>query len=77
MSKPLVILFIIIGVVFLVIAGFYFVTPANHLPSFMPGFDASLSKTHYKHGIGALVIAAAAFIFAWFQSGKKSSAEKK
>jgi hypothetical protein len=35
----------------------------------MPGFDASMTKTHFKHGIGAVVLGLAAFAFAWFQSG--------
>ncbi len=73
MNKPLIILAVVVGIIFLGIAGIYFVTPANHLPHFFPGFDSTLTKTHYKHGIGALVIAIAAFIFAWFQSGKKKT----
>jgi hypothetical protein len=35
----------------------------------MPGFDPTMTKTHLKHGIGALLLGLAAFVFAWFQSG--------
>lgn len=71
--KPLVILAGIVGIIFLILAAVYFSTPANSLPSFLPGFDASLTKIHYKHGIGLLLLALASFAFAWFKSGKKSS----
>lgn len=76
MNKGLVVVSVLVGIVFLVIAGVYFMTPANHLPSFFPGFDSTVTKAHYKHGIGALGLAVATFIFAWFQSGKKSSLPK-
>lgn len=58
-----------IGLLLFAVAAIYFTTPANHLPAWMPGFDASMTKTHFKHGIGAVVLGLAAFAFAWFQSG--------
>lgn len=66
---------IVVGILFLIIAGVYFVTPAHSLPTFFPGFDATITKAHYKHGIGALGLALACFAFAWFNTGKKSSKE--
>lgn len=60
---------ILIGIVFLVIAGVYFVEPAGSLPSFFPGHEAGSSHHHTKHGIAALVVALGCFVFAWFQSG--------
>lgn len=71
--KPLAILAGIVGVLFLALTVVYFITPANSLPSFMPGSNPTLNVTHYKHGIGSLLLALAAFAFAWFQFGKKSS----
>src|SRR5205085_12667757 len=45
-------------------------------PSFFPGHEAGLTKYHYKHGIGALLLGLGCFAFAWFQSGKKSDHKK-
>jgi len=60
---------VLLGILFVVVAIVYFVEPASSLPSFFPGHDASSSHHHTKHGIAALVVAAACFVFAWFQSG--------
>lgn len=64
---------IVLGIIFLGLAIFYFVTPANHLPHFLPGYDASVTKAHFKHGIASLILGLGLFVLAWFQSGKKSS----
>lgn len=76
MNKPLVIIVVILGIVFLAISIVYFSTPAKALPSFFPGYDAHLSTHHYKHGIGSLLLGIACFVFAWFQSGKKKSVKE-
>lgn len=60
---------VLAGIVFLVIAVIYFVEPASSLPSFFPGHEAGSSHHHMKHGIAAVVVALACFVFAWFQSG--------
>ena len=62
---------IFLGIVFLVVAAYYWMTPANALAHFMPGFDPTMAKVHVKHGIGSLCIALAFFAYAWFQGGKK------
>jgi len=76
MKKPLVSVVVIAGIILLFCAAVYFIEPARSLPSFFPGYDKSLMKHHYKHGIGALLLGLAFFAFAWFQSGKKSQSEK-
>jgi hypothetical protein len=73
MNKPFVIFAIILGILFVIVGVVYFIEPARYLPSFFPGFDRSLMTHHYKHGIGAVLLGVACFIFAWFQSGKKKS----
>ncbi|MFI5028938.1 MAG: hypothetical protein ACHQCF_08170 [Solirubrobacterales bacterium] len=60
---------VLLGIVFVVIAGIYLVEPAGSLPSFFPGYEAGSSHHHAKHGIAAFVVALACFVFAWFQSG--------
>ena len=57
------------GIVLIAIAIVYWAEPAGSLPSFFPGHEAGSSHHHTKHGIAALVVALACFIFAWFQSG--------
>jgi flagellar basal body-associated protein FliL len=75
--RKLVIPAIVLGVVLLVVAVVYFVTPEHSLPSFFPGHvssaDAEANSHHTKHGIAALVVALACFAFAWFQTGPKTS----
>ena len=41
----------VLGIVLLVIAGIYFVTPADTLPGIFPGHEAGLMRVHMKHGI--------------------------
>ncbi len=62
-----------VGIIFIILAFFYWLTPAGSLPSFMPGFQAGSSIIHFKHGLASLIIAILAFVYAWFASGKKPS----
>ncbi len=60
---------IIIGIVLIVVAVIYFVEPAKSLP--FPGFlghEAGSNRHHVKHGIAALLLGLACFVFAWFHS---------
>ncbi|HVR05076.1 MAG TPA: hypothetical protein VMS02_03470 [Solirubrobacteraceae bacterium] len=76
--RKLVIPAVILGIVLIVVAIIYFVTPEKSLPSFFPGHasasSAEASHHHAKHGIAALVVALACFVFAWFQTGPKARA---
>jgi hypothetical protein len=60
---------VLVGLLFLAVAVVYFVEPAGSLPSFFPGHAAGSGHHHAKHGIAALIVAVACFVFAWFQSG--------
>ncbi len=66
-----------LGVVLIVVAIVYFVTPEHSLPSFFPGHvsagAAEAGQHHTKHGIAALVVALACFAFAWFATGPKQA----
>jgi hypothetical protein len=65
-----------VGLLFLAVAIVYFASSAHGLPGFFPGHVGASSKEaahhHVKHGIAALVVAAACFVFAWFQTGTPS-----
>jgi uncharacterized membrane protein HdeD (DUF308 family) len=75
--RKLAIVAVVLGVVLLVVAVIYFVTPEHSLPSFFPGHTSTGSVEadhhHTKHGIAALIVALACFAFAWFQTGPKTS----
>jgi hypothetical protein len=60
---------IVLGVLFMALAGVYWVDSASSLPSFLPGHEAGSAHHHIKHGIAAFVVALGCFVFAWFQSG--------
>ncbi len=63
------------GILFVISAVVYFMTPAESLPHFFPGFEAHVKLIHTKHGIGALLLGLACFAYTWFNTGKKSSRE--
>ena len=68
-NRSLIILAVIAGVVFVVIAVIYFAEPAKSLPSFFPAISRAPTHHHTKHGIAAVVVAIGAFVLAWFQTG--------
>jgi Na+/H+ antiporter NhaD/arsenite permease-like protein len=74
--RKLIVPAVLLGIVLIVVAIVYFVTPEHSLPSFFPGHssatDPEASHHHTKHGIAALVVALACFAFAWFQTGPKA-----
>jgi len=72
MKSPLAILAVIIGLLFIALGVYYFLTPAGNLPSFIPGFEAGVTTVHIKHGIASIVLGLACFIFAWFKSAPKA-----
>jgi hypothetical protein len=75
--RALIIPAVILGIVLIVVSVIYFAEPAHSLPSFFPGHvsatDAEAGHHHTKHAIAALVVALAAFAFAWFQTGPKTA----
>ena len=72
----LVVLAVVLGIALIVIAAVYWAEPARSLPSFFPGHEAGSNHHHVKHGIAALLVGLACFVFAWFNTGpKKRGAE--
>ncbi len=53
----------LLGVVLLIIAGVYFLVPADQLPGFFPGHEA-VARMHYKHGIAAGVVGVVLIVLA-------------
>ncbi len=57
----------VLGVILLIVASVYFLTPADQLPSFFPGHEAGVARMHIKHGVvsgvvGIVLIAAGVWI---------------
>ena len=74
MGKPLVLVAALIGIILVIVAAVYAIEPASGLPAFFPGHAAGDAVHHYKHAIGALILALAVFAFAWFQSKPRARA---
>lgn len=75
-NKTIAILATILGVVLVALAIYYFLTPADHLMPFIPGYSATDTSPHIKHGIASLFLGLGSFAFAWFMSGAKTSSEE-
>jgi hypothetical protein len=59
------------GVALIVIAIVYWSVAAGSLPGFFPGHQAGSSHVHFKHGLAALLVGLALFVFVWFRTGPK------
>jgi hypothetical protein len=73
MKKPLAVVALILGILFVALAIYYWITPANVLPTFIPGYDAAMATPHFKHGLASLIVAVLLFIYAWFATGTTGS----
>ncbi|HVN26470.1 MAG TPA: hypothetical protein VMT99_02345 [Candidatus Paceibacterota bacterium] len=73
MKKVLAIVAVVIGIGCLWAAYVYWTTPADALPGYFPGFDPAMAGIHMKHGLAALIVGLALFVFAWFSTGKKQA----
>jgi hypothetical protein len=57
---------IILGIALLVVAGMYFMLPADSLPSFFPGHEAGLARMHTRHGLIAGAAGVVLLAIGWF-----------
>ena len=55
----------LLGIALIVIAVVYFVTPADHLPSFFPGYDPAVARAHMKHAVLSGVIGVVLLAIGW------------
>jgi hypothetical protein len=56
----------VIGLALLAVAAMYFLMPSDALPSFFPGFDASLARIRVKHGVVAAAAGVVALGAGWW-----------
>jgi hypothetical protein len=71
--RNLIVPAVLAGLVLLALGVIYLVDSASALPSFLPGHQAGSSHHHVKHGIAALLLSAACFVFAWLQTGPSAA----
>ena len=76
MKRPFVWGVVLLGVACVAVALLYGSTPAQLLPTWLPGFDAASAKIHYKHAIGAAIVALGLFALAWFGSAPAHKEEE-
>lgn len=60
------IIVMLVGVLLLIAAGFYFIFPADQLPGFLPGHEAGVTHVHVKHGVVADAAGIVLLIAGWF-----------
>jgi hypothetical protein len=56
----------LLGIILIVVAAIYLFVPADSLPSFMPGFDATLARPRTKHGFAAVAVGIVLIALGWF-----------
>jgi hypothetical protein len=59
---------VVVGVLCIGIAIYYWITPAGSLASFVPGYEPGVAAVHVKHGIAAFAVGVLALVLAWFKS---------
>ena len=57
---------IVLGIALLVVAGMYFLMPADALPSFFPGHETGLARMRYKHGMVSGAAGVVLLALGWF-----------
>ena len=56
----------VLGLALIVVAAIYFLMPADQLPDFFPGHEASVTRIHYKHGMVSGAIGLVLLAVGWF-----------
>ena len=62
---------IVLGIIFIILAIYYWITPAGSLATFIPGFESGITTIHFKHGLASFILGLGLFAYAWFKGGKK------
>jgi len=74
--RLLMILLIVLGIAFIALAIYYWVTPAGSLLAFVPGHVAGSAHIHVKHGIAAMFAGVACLLGAWMLTGKQENVQR-
>jgi len=55
----------LLGVLLIVVAAIYLMVPADQLPAFIPGADASLPRIRIKHGFASGAVGIVLLVVGW------------
>jgi hypothetical protein len=56
----------LVGVLLIILAIVYFLIPADALPSFLPGYDATMPRVRTKHGLASGAVGIALIAIGWW-----------
>jgi len=74
--RPLIILLMLVALVALLVGLFYFTTPADKIPSWLPGRVATSTAHHVRRATAAIVVAVLCAIAAWLVARRPPSARR-
>ena len=61
---------VVLGIALLVVAGIYFLMPADALPAFFPGHETGLARMRTKHGMVSGAVGVVLLAVGWFLGRK-------
>lgn len=73
-ARGLITLLLLIALVALVVGVFYFATPADKIPSWLPGRVTTSTAHHVRRATAAIVVAVLFAIAAWLAARRPRSA---
>jgi hypothetical protein len=75
MKKVYAALLILLAIVATAMGLLYFMKTAGNLPHFFPGYTASSTLKHTKHGLAFIALAIILVLGAWMVSGPKETSK--
>jgi len=69
-KKSICAIAITIGALFIILAIYYWITPAGSLATFIPGYETGVTTIHLKHGLASFILGLGLFAYAWFKGEK-------
>ena len=73
-ARGLITLLLLVALIALVVGVYYFATPADKIPSWLPGRVATSTAHHVRRAIAAIVLAVLCAIAAWLMGRRPRSA---
>ncbi len=75
-ARVLIIVLMLVALVALVVGLFYFATPADKIPSWLPGRVATSTSHHVRRATAAVVVAMACALAAWVVARRPRSVRR-
>lgn len=75
MKKTQIWLLVVVGILFIALGIYYWLTEAGSLPHWLPGYESGSAHKHLKHGLAAVVLGLGCWVWAWFAGGSKTASK--